>query len=224
MNLSNILHFEFSLLFTVYLLTVFFISKLHSKSFKHSKIYFTIQYFAVVIHELAHFIWALICLHWPKFNPIKIVEKNWKYQISGSVSVKTYSYKNLFYNILQKEKIVNLILLIWQIIWAFVIWLAPVILVLLISYWLFWGLNIWEINLATFDLKYLFLIPVYFFLAQVSNLSWADIKNALPGIFLLIFIPLNKEQINFLISNIELMWGVLFLSWVIYLVKKILWK
>lgn len=208
--MQNIIHLDFLLFFTSYLLVVFCIIKILNKIFFNSKAYFKILYFSIIVHETCHYIAAIFTLHLPKFNKIEIKKINWVNKIKWSVTFTNYSYKTLFYHILNKEIIINSILLIWQIVSNFIIWLAPIIFPFLFTY-LYFDLKSW-LNLEIFSYQDLILIPIYFLFSMVSNLSWSDIKNALPWIFLISFINLPENLIENLKLNLFLMTWVLFIS------------
>lgn len=223
----NHLHFEFSFLFFTFLVIVYLINFNLKILFKNSKKFFYVQYIAIWIHESCHYLAALVCLKIPKFNQIKIERHEDKLRISWSVQVKVYTYKELIYHIIDWDKVTATIFLIWELFSWFVIWLAPIIFPFLFVYFFLLPENnsiiiTWEnIDLKAItnhlkeimiSIKIFLFIPIFSFLALVSSVSKEDIKNALPWVVLLTFIPFSDKIFTVLIINISLMWVILLLG------------
>lgn len=220
--LSHI-YFEFPTLFIVYLIILHIVNKSFSLIIKNKWVFY-IHYISVWIHELCHFLAAIICLKIPKFNKIKITSTWWRYRIEWSVNVKNYSYKSLINTLITWEKVTAFIFLIWEIISWFIIWLAPIIIPLIFTYYLFWSdfSNISDV-IWKVDLWWILLLPFYMLLSHISNVSTADIKHALPWIMLLVFVKIDIAIIKIVLLNMALMWIVLLLSLIINLILKLFW-
>lgn len=234
------LHFEFSIIFIIYLFVVYLINNNTKTIFKHNRHLFYVQYVAVWIHELCHYVAALMCLKLPKFNPIKIEHDWWKLRISWSVNVKVYTYKELIYHIVNWDKVTATIFLLWELFSGFVIWLAPIIFPFLFIYFFLlpenltlsnetWGLILDNDKIALMveylkdiliNWKIILIIPLFLFFAQVSSVSKEDIFNALPGIFVLITIPISVNILDILVINTSIMFVILVLSLFINLLIK----
>ena len=216
--LLNHIHLEFPVLFIIYLITLNIVNRTFSKLIKYKWVFY-LHYISVWIHELCHFIAAIVCLKIPKFNKIIIKKDLWKYRIEWSVNVKNYTYKSLINTLFTWDKVSAFIFLLWEMIAWFIIWLAPIIIPLVFSYCIFWT-NFTSfsdiINSAWF--WWLLLIPIFMLLSHISNVSSADIKHALPWIILLIFIKIDQSLIKLVILNMWLMLAVLIFSLVINLI------
>lgn len=213
-SLINIFHYEFPLVFVLYLLIAYFVARFLKVLLKNNRFLFEIFYYSVVIHEFCHYLAALFCFKWPTYNRIQVEHKLGKFQISGSVVITRYSYSDLIYQIVNWDLVLSVIYLVWEVIASFVIGLAPAIFPLLFTYLLlsFWG---------QLDLKYLLLMPFYLFFGLVSNLSKEDILNAMPWIFIMMFIPMPIGVFEILISTVWFMFSALGISFMLFVLYKV---
>lgn len=172
--------------------------------------------FSVYMHEVFHFVMALLFLKWPKWDGVHVVIEQGKTRIAGGVIVKAFSYKSLFYNMINGSFILEFIYLVYELIAGFFIGFAPVIFPYLILYFVYLQQGITldfshlQASLQNIDwFRIFFFLPFLFFGALIASPSWADIKQTLPIFFLLFLIPVPTTIINFLfILNMVLVFGI----------------
>jgi len=218
--------------FVLYFFLLLILSFLFVKVFKKFLFFlnirrlFPVLYLSVHIHEVLHFIMALITLKWPKYHGVKITRTKKGFLMKGGVSVKVYSYKELIHNIMRGQFVIEGLFLIHQLLSSFFIALAPIIFPYLLLYYFF---RVQGIDFIDFDVlvsigkipiwHLLLLVPISFFGALVASPSKEDIKIALPLLIALFFIPVPTELNNFVIfTSFLLLLGIIFilLIWFIY--------
>lgn len=200
--------------------------------FLHFRRLFPILYSSVFLHEVCHFVMALICLKWPKYEGIKVEENSFGYKISGGVSVKVIPYKTLIYNIVNGSYILETLYLLQELIAGFFIGFAPEIIPLFFLFLSFNAQGIsfelldWNFISSIFTWQYLFALPLIFYVGLIASPSWADIRQTLPLFFILFLIPVPLSISNFLLLLcLGLILGtviILFLWIFIYLLRNVL--
>ena len=197
--------------FPITLFALLFISSIFVWVFKKfliligTKNLIPVLYISVHLHELCHYLMAILCLKWPKYEGVKVIMKNNKIIINGRVSHKIYKYKDLIYNIVNGSFVVETIHLIHQLISGFLIGLAPIVVPYAILYYF---LSLQNIDFVNFNIitaiehvewwQYIILVPFMFFGALIASPSWAYMKSALPILVILLYIKVPVYLTNFL--------------------------
>ena len=138
-----------------------------------------------------------------------------------SIFLQRYDIQSFFL----MRKVTTTLFLLWEIIAWFVIWLAPIIVPLLFTHYLF--IVYFSISYSNFDtISYwwILILPLYIFFIHVSSLSFADIKNALPWIVLFVFIKVPEQIIFLLLVNLALMSVILIFSLLVNLIIRVFSK
>lgn len=194
-------------LFALFLLLFFCIhifSKLFEKllCFYQWKFLFQTNLLAIYVHELFHFLMALVFLKWPKFTGVRTEYQGSKIRISGGVNVQTFSYKMLGYNLLNHSFFVASFLFIYQLISSFFIAFAPMVFSYALLFFFLQYLGVqtvapWEMTNISYE-TLVGVLPVMYFAALVSFPSWQDVKVGmpfLPFLFFLSYEPLESYLI-----------------------------
>ncbi len=217
------LNIELAVLALSLMLIIFFNNLILNKILWWNKYFFYLQYISIVIHEFIHYITAIMCLKWPKYNWVHIV-KNWNHlKIHWSVQIKIHKYSDLFYNIINWEKISSILFLIWEIITWFFVWLSP----LIIPFWIFifFILNINNdlmlYKIIYSHIWYIILSPIFLILSIIANLSKEDLTHASPWIILFLFIKLEDKYLEIIYFFVFLMLKILILIFFILIIKQI---
>jgi len=197
---------------------------------------FPVLYIAVHVHEVLHYLMALIFLKWPKYEGVKVHKTAKGLSIQGGVSIKKISYKALMYNMLNGSFVLEAIYFVHELLTGFFVGFAPVIFPYLVLYFFLLSQGV---SFDVFDIqnlqnlqdlqnqelkellpwgKLLLFSPLIFFSALVASPSWADIKQTLPLFVLLFFIPIPEIFSQFLLLlSFLLFFGIILFSVLFFL-------